>query len=130
MPSIRDVERYIGRRYDADSFDCADLAVLIQDELFGRHVQLPGGRGRRQAPTATLERYRADLATEISRDEIEPGDVLLMKGEVLHIGTLFFVGGCWRVLHNSYRLGGVWLHKLSELSSYGLRVEGFYRWKF
>jgi hypothetical protein len=47
----------------------------------------------------------------------------------LHIGTLFSVSGAWRVLHNSQTVGCCVLHRLTDLSTFGLFVEGFYRWK-
>lgn len=124
-----DVDRYIGRTYDPNGFDCADLAALVQAELFGREILLPGRRQRRQAPQAVIARYCAELAQPIVRDELMDGDAVLFRGDVFHIGTVFHLGGCWRVLHNSRTLGCSWLHRLSDLPAMGLLIEGFYRWK-
>ncbi|ONN68138.1 hypothetical protein [Herbaspirillum sp. VT-16-41] len=129
MVAARDLDRYIGRPYDAQTFDCADLAVLVQRELFGRQITLPADRLRRHAQVASLARYRDALAVVIGPEEISDGDAVLMKGDSLHIGTLFYLAGSWRVLHNSHALGGVWLHKLADLRLFGLFIEGFYRWK-
>ena len=48
------IERYIGLPYDEAELDCADLAVLIQRELFGKEISLPGRRQRMNAPAASI----------------------------------------------------------------------------
>jgi hypothetical protein len=128
MSRARELNRYIGLRYDPASFDCADLAVLVQRELFGKEVAMPADRARRFAPAAAIERYRTELGRKIDRSDIRDGDVVLIRSDFIHIGTLFLVNGSWRVLHNSRSLGGVWLHRLSDLPTLNLFIEGFYRW--
>lgn len=128
MNISRVLDRYIGRRYDPAAFDCADLAVLLQRDLFGKQIAMPADRARRLAPAAAIERYRAELGRPIERDEIRDGDVVLIRSDFIHIGTLFHVNGAWRVLHNSRSLGGVWLHRLSDLPVLNLFIEGYYRW--
>ena len=50
----RALQAYVGRPYEVGAFDCADLAVLVQREVFGRAVHLPthpqGGAGQRDGP--------------------------------------------------------------------------------
>ncbi|MGJ4749117.1 hypothetical protein ACQV5M_22325, partial [Leptospira sp. SA-E8] len=49
----RDVEHYTSRRYSAGSFDCADLAIEVQREVFGREIRLPSHpRGKRSQAVA------------------------------------------------------------------------------
>ena len=56
----RALARYIGIPYCAQTMDCADLAVLLQAELFGRAINLPGRRQRLAAPRAfVMEAVRA-----------------------------------------------------------------------
>ncbi|MRT31177.1 hypothetical protein [Herbaspirillum sp. CAH-3] len=128
MSRLRELNRYVGRRYDPASFDCADLAVLLQRDLFGKKIVMPTHRARRLAPAAAIERYRAELGRPIERHEIQDGDVVLICSDFIHIGTLFHVNGAWCVLHNSRSLGGVWLHRLSDLPALNLFIEGYYRW--
>ena len=40
------VNKYIGMRYNRDTFDCADFAILVQREMFGREISLPAARPR------------------------------------------------------------------------------------
>ena len=59
----RALDRYIGIPYCEQTMDCADLAVLVQAELFGRAINIPGRRQRKAAPRAAIERMvRAALA--------------------------------------------------------------------
>jgi len=128
MVDPRALQRYIGMPYDAEKFDCADLAVLLQLELFGKHIALPSERARRTAQAATIRRYRTELAFQVPPEQIRDGDVVIMQAAAPHIGTLFKINGAWRVLHNSRSLGSVWLHRLGDLPGIGLFIEGFYRW--
>lgn len=123
------IERYIGLPYDEAELDCADLAVLIQRELFGKEISLPGRRQRMNAPAASINRYSGELATRIERDELQDGDVIVFKDGTLHIGTVFLLSGKAWVLHTTTIGGYSLLQPLSDLPAYGLRVEGYYRWK-
>lgn len=123
------IERYIGLPYDEETLDCADLAVLIQRELFGKHIELPGRRQRMNAPAAAINRYSGELATRIERDELRDGDVIVFKADTLHIGTVFFLSGRAWVLHTTTTGGYSLLQPLSDLPGYGLRIEVYYRWK-
>lgn len=123
------IERYIGLPYDEAELDCADLAVLIQRELFGKEISLPGRRLRMNAPAASINRYSGELATRIARDELRDGDVIVFKDGTLHIGTVFLLSGKAWVLHTTTTGGYSLLQPLSDLPGYGLRIEGYYRWK-
>lgn len=123
------IERYIGLPYDEETLDCADLAVLLQRELFGKEVSLPGRRQRINAPAASINRYSGELATRIEREQLQDGDVIVFKDGTLHIGTVFLLSGKAWVLHTTTTGGYSLLQPLSDLPGYGLRIEGFYRWK-
>lgn len=129
-----DVDRFIGIPYDARHMDCADLALLVQRELFGRAVHLPGKRPRplRAAEQdAAIAVYSAQLADPV----INPvdGDAVLMReigaSTTGHIGTYFFLNYTPYVLHTTALLGASVLHRMQDLSATGLTLEGFYRWK-
>lgn len=128
------LEELVGVPYDARHMDCADLAMLVQRELFGRAVQLPGKRPRPLRPAeqdAAIAAYSAQLADPV----INPvdGDAVLMReiGAVTagHIGTYFFLNYTRYVLHTTALLGASVLHRMQDLSATGLTLEGFYRWK-
>lgn len=137
QPLIIQASRYVGRPYAAGEFDCADLAVLVQRELFGRPVALPAHHpGGARTQGALILRLRDALADRID----EPADgagVLLWEpdgavGEDLrrwHIGTVFLHAGEVWVLHASAKMGSVALQRLADLRRWGLRLEGFYAWR-
>jgi len=124
------VEPYTCIPYDDESMDCADLVVLVQRELFGRHVRMPNARPRGAAGQAVIgvlsRAYAEPTASPVD------GDLVLMfdKGRPRpsHAGTYFFIAHEPWVLHTSSRLGLSVLHRVRELPDYGARIEGFYRW--
>jgi len=130
----RAIDRYIGIPYCEQTMDCADLAVLLQRELFGRDINLPGRRQRMAAPRAAIERMvcgndamAGELADRIEREDLRDGDLVLMRSETLHIGTAFALSGTLWVLHAFANIGHSTLHRLRDLPALGLSVEGFYR---
>lgn len=128
------IDRFIGIPYCPRHMDCADLAMLVQSELFGRAVVLPGRRPRpleAEAQSREIAAMSAQLADPIAAPQ--EGDAVLMReagtSNAGHIGTYFFLNFTPYVLHTSHALGGSVLHRLQDLKGYGLTVEGFYRWK-
>lgn len=132
MATAAQVQPFVGLQYEAGQFDCADLAALIQRDLFGRCVTLPGHRpAGAMTQAAAIHRHAQELASRIDAAVVADGDAVLLQqsGRIVHIGTFFRVAGVARVLHNSATIGHSVLHRLSDLPAFGLRVEGFYRWK-
>ena len=129
-----DVDRFIGIPYDARHMDCADLAILVQRELFGREVLLAGKRPRPMRGDEQAQAIRAYTA-QLAYPVINPvdGDAVLMRelgaSAAGHIGTHFFIDFTPYVLHTTALLGGSVLHRMRDLSATGLTLEGFYRWK-
>lgn len=130
-----DVTRFIGIPYCPRRMDCADLAILVQRELFGKTVFLAGKRPRPLQPAeqdAAIDAYRDQLAAPVEHPQ--DGDAVLMREpgaeRAGHIGTYFFINYAPHVLHTAaWMQGGSTLHRLQDLSSLGLTVEGYYRWK-
>lgn len=129
---IKRLSSYVGMDYVAGEFDCADLAVLVQREVFGRTVNLPthprGGATQR----AAILRHRDALATRV--DVPFTGCAVLFTdlndkgGSLYHIGTACLHRGEVLVLHNSYETGGVRMDKLQDLLRWGMKLEGYYAW--
>ena len=128
------IDRFVGIPYCPRHMDCADLAMLVQRELFGRVVDLPG---RRPRPLELVAQAReiAAMSSQLADpvDHPKDGDAVLMREagttQTGHIGTYFFINFTPYVLHTSHALGGSLLHRLQDLKGYGLAVEGYYRWK-
>lgn len=125
------VDRFIGIPYSARHFDCADLAILVQRELFGREVPLVRPRPLREADQAEV---LAAHCRALGKPTTAPqdGDAVLMRDvgsdKATHIGTWFFLGYSPCVLHTSHKLGASVLHRVQDLGAYGLQVEGCYQW--
>lgn len=130
-------QRYVGMPYVAGEFDCADLAVRVQREVFGREVALPAHHpGGARTQGALILRLRDELAVELAEPVDgcavllwEPDDYAPDELRLWHIGTVFLHAGEVWVLHASARICSVALHRLADLRRWGLRVEGFYAWR-
>lgn len=129
-----DVDRFIGIPYCARRMDCADLAMLLQRELFGRSVLLAGQRPRPLRDDEQVQQiasYCGQLAEPVGTPQT--GDAVLMReagtSRAGHIGTYFFLNFTPYVLHTSHALGGSVLHRLQDLKGFGLTVDGYHRWK-
>lgn len=129
---IKRLSAYVGLDYVPGQFDCADLAVLVQREVFGRDVSLPSHPQGTAGQRAAVLRHRDALATRVAVPFT--GAAVLFyavnqKGDhVYHLGTAVLHRGEVKVLHNSYETGGVRLDKLQDLLSWGMRLEGYYAW--
>jgi len=127
-----EVERFVGLPYSADDFDCADLVMLVQRELFGREVVVPGRRPRGAQGAAEL----GELSKPFAKPREGPpsdGDLVLMI-EVLQkrprpAGGFFFFSpeGGGGPPHQK-KNGCAVLHRVRDLPDFGLRIEGFYEW--
>ena len=119
---------YIGLPYD--EADCAELAVRVQRDVFKRAINLPTERaaGLRQL-SCQITQLQEDFASP-TYNPVE-GDAVLMigRGRINHIGIYCVIGGVPYVLHAMRNAGATCLHKLRELKSIGLQLEGFYQWK-
>lgn len=110
--------------------DCAALTELVQREVFGRHICLPGIPAHPAKQMQALRQHRSGYASRVLQPAT--GDGVLMyevAGECRqwHMGTAFAEEELW-VLHTNVVMGAV-LTRVSELPMHGLRLEGFYAWK-
>ncbi|MBS3018532.1 hypothetical protein DJFAAGMI_01264 [Comamonas sp. PE63] len=128
------LDRFVGIAYCPRHMDCADLALLVQRELFGREVVLAGKRPRPLGPgdqAAAMAAYCSELGLAVAQPQ--DGDAVLMRDagtdQAGHIGIYVFTDYAPQVLHASHKLGASVLHRLQDLAGYGLAVEGYYRWK-
>lgn len=128
---LADIEHFVAIPYDEATFDCADLVVLVQRELFGREVRIPSKRPRGPEGAAAL----GELSRPYGRRREGPpqdGDFVLMidhgQRNPGHAGVFFFLAHEGWVLHTSEATGGSVLHRVRDLPDWGLRVEGFYEW--
>lgn len=126
-----DVERFLFIPYDENEFDCADLVVWVERELFGRSINAPGFRPR----GAKGQRVIGEVALTYAEPTDAPvdGDLVLMHdrggSQPGHAGIYLFLAHEPWVLHANESTGCSVLHRVRELGDYGARIEGYYRWK-
>lgn len=131
--TLRAAERLVGLPYVAGEFDCVDLAVHAQRELFGRFVAINvrhplGARGQ----AAAILRHRQELTEPVV--QASTGDVVLFterddQGHLCyHVGTVLVEPDQLWVLHTREGASSV-LQPIKVCLRQGLQLEGFYRWK-
>lgn len=133
-PMLREAQKYVGMGYAPGEFDCADLAALVQREVFGREVALPAVRvrpGGARGQAREVHRWRDAIARPITTPVT--GCVVLLwepddGGRTWHVGTVFMQGHEVWVLHNSSAQGGAALQRLQDLRLWGMKLEGYYEW--
>lgn len=119
--------RYFERVYNPDGWDCADLVLAVQLDLFGRSPQVPQDRmqARRRLRSIFADHLEATTAPR-------NGDVVLMqevgRSKPDHVGVYFVVGGEACVLHTTEKTDTTFT-RLRHLDDMGLRVEGTYTWR-
>jgi hypothetical protein len=127
-------QSYVGMPYLEGAFDCADLAVKVQWELFGRLVSLPAHHGAgARTQGALIAKHRDEVADRM--EQAQTGCAALLwepdgaTNRLWHIGTVFVHEGEVWVLHNSLALGSAALQRLNDMKRWGMRLEGFYAWR-
>lgn len=125
--SHRDFSKFFEYAYNPHGFDCADLLLLVQRELFGRQHTIPTDRA--QARRQRLLIFQEHL-TETSAPK--DGDVVLMwemgRSKADHVGTWFVVAGEPCILHTMEKTDTLFT-RVRHLIDLGLTIEGTYTWK-
>lgn len=126
-----DLDRYCSIPYDQDAYDCADLVIQVQRELFGRDVYLPSNRPRKAEGLIAIHKQVGDYG-ERTTNPVD-GDLVLMtemgKSYPSHVGVYFIVDFRPGVLHTTGKIGASMVSYISDLPALGLKIEGFYKWK-
>lgn len=122
-------EKYVGRDYIFNEYDCTHLVQEVLSKEFGYYIQLPTVRGRDDDENRNLiDKYKTVYGRLRDAESLpEDGDVLTMSiirnQDYQHIGLVCKIGSSFYVLHN-LRNKGVSLHKLSQLKPMGIEVTG------
>ena len=130
-------DRYVRDfRYVEGQFDCGDMVRLVQKEVFGRDVPIPGHRDYAGTEGIAKVRAMADQCERVKEESFQrteaprEGDVALLihRGYPRHVGVYCVIGGEPYVLHAASKRKNVILTKVRGLALQGLAVEGYYRW--
>lgn len=122
--------------YIEGEFDCADLARLVQREVFGREIALPGSRDylsksgpdKVAAMAAQLEACKFDVARPVHAPSDGDGALLISRAKTNHVGLWCLIAGVGWVLHAASTQRQVVLMRVRDMERYGLRIEGYYAW--
>lgn len=107
-------KEYIGRIYEGPH-GCLMLAADILRDTFNLPV-----------PNDVAERVFETLRTQMRPvDDPQPGDVVLMRGPVWHVGVVIGTG---TMIHTSAPTGVVVVERFDSLQ-YRARIRGYYRWQ-
>ena len=123
-------DKYVGKEYIIDVYDCVHLCVEVQQEEFGNKFEIDIDRER--GLIKQTDQIDAHLNEYLIDDkDAKEGDLLLMrcKGRLTHSGIVCEINGTMYVLHNLRNIRSVAMHKISELSKWGCVPESFHRFK-
>lgn len=124
-------DAYVGRRYVRGQYDCAALAADVQQEVFGRAVDLPAERPHDlRAQAAAVAGVMVQHAEPVER-AVEGCLALLRKGPAArpwHVGVYFERGGEGWILHATASSGQAISTRVRALHLLGYQIEGYYQW--
>ncbi len=129
-------ERYVGMPYVDGQLDCADMARLVQREVFKREVHIPGSRdyagksgyAKLRAQAEQIDRELPNAAEPTNEPKDGDGVLLVGRGYVNHIGVYCVIGNEAYVLHAARNYKQAVLSRAREIEMHGLKIEGYYRW--
>lgn len=111
--------------------DCVDLAFFIQRVVFDRKFEIEKREPGNIFYFATfLKRHISDYL-QGKTDDHQDGDCVLMKhrGRLCHVGILHIFKGKKYIVHTMDGFYSSVQHEFDRIKSYGLEVEGVYKWK-
>lgn len=121
-------QSYIGLPYS--EYDCAQLCIKVQSEQFNRKIDLPNYRPRDlKKISEIISDHKYDFADKIPNPIEGDGVLMIGKGRLNHIGIVCFINNQLYILHAMRNAGISVLHHINSLSSAGLKLEGYYKWK-
>ena len=114
---------YVGMPFNS-SFNCLDLVILIQQEVFNRTLDIPN---KNKPYSQMIEEHYPRFV--INTDSNIDGDLVLMttRSATLHLGIYFQLHNVDYVIHND--LNGTIITNLDKLLLNNLSLKGIYKWK-
>lgn len=119
-------DEWLGRQYEPDRFNCADLVLAVQREHFDRCLDIVGAHPT--GPLAQASAVEDEVWRHVQRVEIpKDGDVVMIRnrGRLRHIGVYCALRD-GMVLHAVKGMGVIRTH-VRDLPNIRMQLEGFYR---
>lgn len=111
--------------------NCAEFVEFVLKKQFNIDFTFPQNRGSVFSQSDQLKKEFLNYVYPEKTNEPEEGDLVLMNGirKMCHVGILVKKKNDFFVLHSQKNLGCACLHKLKDISNYGLTLEGIYKWQ-
>jgi len=139
--TLRDLEKYVfTTTYEDRVYDCVDLVVQVQREVYGRLLDTPGAADRSAGVRGHARLLRESLVTYLEKtDDPQNGDVVLVwettpfgkppYNRRWHIGVFHrHYGEPW-MLHAANAKAGTRLQRLDDVLRAGNHFEAYLAWK-
>lgn len=114
-----------------DKMNCAELVEHVLKDQFSIDFKFPQSCGSFFMESHQIKREMFKFVCPVPTDEPVEGDLALMSGtrRLSHVGLLVKSKGIDYILHTQKAFGCACLHRVADLSFYGLYLEGFYKWQ-
>lgn len=111
--------------------NCAEFVEFVLRKEFKINFTFPQNRGSVFSQSAEIKKQIYNFTYPEKTKLPEEGDLVLMNGirKMCHVGILVKKKDSLFVLHSQKNLGCACLHKLKDISNYGLSIEGIYKWR-
>jgi len=130
-------DKYVGKPYIAEVYDCGEMAREVQQQEFNRVVLIPTersysgkeGQAKIREVARQILRDRDQVASRT--DTPTDGDAVLMfsGSKMMHIGIYCLIDSVAWILHCAERPAQVIRTRVRELEPRGFKLEGYYQWK-
>lgn len=114
-----------------EQLNCAEFVEFVLRKQFNIDFTFPQNRGSIFSQSDDLKKNCFTFVYPEKTEAPEDGDLVLMSGirKMCHVGILVKNKKELFVLHTQKNLGCACLHRLKDISDYGLSLEGIYKWR-
>ncbi len=127
--SVHWSDKYIGLEYS--KYNCAEFVALVAKNEYSHDIILPKNVGKfLRAQQKKINNHFFNYVYSVNITKPIEGCVVLMHGRKhsCHIGIFTYINKVGYVVHSMSGFNSVVRHKVSDLSNFNLKVEGYYQW--
>lgn len=123
-------EKYVGRKYDRETYNCGHLAIQVNKDEFGRDISLViATPDHHLSDDEQIQSVKNIYAYRVETPQEGDGVLLMYAGKASHVGVYCLINNVPHVLHGLDSSKGVCLTKIRKLSLLNMEVEGYYRFR-
>tara|TARA_R100000655_G_scaffold83222_1_gene122800 strand:- start:151 stop:534 length:384 start_codon:yes stop_codon:yes gene_type:complete len=122
-------DKYIGQPYIPESGDCAAFAERVAREVLNIDPGLPashesGLREQAKQITELKDTYAVQVDAPVDGQPV----LFVARGRFFHIGVACLINGETWILHADQSAGAVICQRLSDMTRWAFKLQGFYKW--